>query len=102
MTKRVSIICLVGFILCLLGVFSLGIFTGGAEHMNDFVRYTYNVLWRLLAILFLPGLMSYLFSRSWPEFRKDKANREFVRKNPLLTFFIWREIRDEGIDSRQH
>ncbi|MCW1409276.1 hypothetical protein OLZ32_13545 [Rhizobium sp. 1AS11] len=102
MTKRVSIICLVGFILCLLGVLALGNLSGGVERMQGFVRYTYDILWVLLAILFLPGLMSYLFSRSWREFRKDKANREFVRKNPLLTFFIWREIRDEGIDDGQH
>ncbi|MGR9503844.1 hypothetical protein [Rhizobium leguminosarum] len=99
MTKRVSIICLAGFIFCLLGVFFLGTFTGGVEYMHGFVRYTYNALWVLLAVLFLPGLMSYLFSRSWPQFRKNKANREFVRKNPLLTFFIWREIRDEPIDN---
>ncbi|MGO6971651.1 hypothetical protein [Rhizobium leguminosarum] len=102
MTKRESIICLVGFILCLLGVLALGNLSGGVERMHGFVRYTYDILWVLLAILFLPGLMSYLFSRSWREFRKDKANREFVRKNPLLTFFIWREIRDEGIDDGQH
>ncbi|MDC7745389.1 hypothetical protein [Rhizobium binxianense] len=102
MTKRVSIICLEGFTLCLLGVFVLGIFSGGVEYMRGFALYTYDILWTLLAVLFLPGLVSYLFSRSWREFRKDKANREFVLKNPLLTFFIWREIRDEGIDNGQH
>ncbi|PDS81342.1 hypothetical protein CO667_01515 [Rhizobium sp. L43] len=102
MTKRVSIICLASFTLCFLGVVVLGIFSGGVEYMRGFVLYAYDILWTLLAILFLPGLVSYLFSRSWPEFRKDKANREFVLKNPLLTFFIWREIRDEGIDNGQH
>lgn len=102
MTKRVSITCLVGFILCFLGVVTLGIFSGGVKYMDGFVRHTYDILWVLLAVLFAPGLMSYLFSRSWPEFRKDKANREFVLRNPLLAFFIWREIRDEGIDNGQH
>ncbi|NKL37466.1 hypothetical protein GFL49_27610 [Rhizobium leguminosarum bv. viciae] len=102
MTKRASIVCLIGFIICLLGVFTLGIFSGGVEYMHGFVRNAYDILWALLAMLFLPGVVSYLFSRSWREFRMDKANREFVRKNPLLTFFIWREIRDEGIDDGQH
>ena len=88
MTKRASIICLVGFILCFVGVIALGIFSGGVKYMHGSTRYTYNTLWTLLAVLFLPGLMSYLFSRSWPEFRKDKANREFVRKNKLLHFLF--------------
>lgn len=98
MTKRLCINCLVGFVLCLLGAYALSIFSGGVEHINGFARYIYNILWALLAILFLPGPASYLFSRSWPEVCKDEANREFVRKNPLLIFFVWREIRDEGLD----
>ncbi|MBB3353739.1 hypothetical protein FHT70_003687 [Rhizobium sp. BK049] len=98
MTKRLCINCLVAFILCLCGAYALSIFSGGVEHVNGFARYIYNILWALLAILFLPGPLSYLYSRSWPEIRKDEANREFVRKNPLLMFFVWREIRDEGLD----
>ena len=102
MTKRASIICLAGFIFCFIGLRLLAVFGGGVEYMHGFVRHAYDILWALLALLFLPGVMSYLFSQSWREFRKDKANSEFVRKNPLLSFFIWREIRDEGIEDGKH
>ncbi|PDS96051.1 hypothetical protein CO659_21115 [Rhizobium sp. S9] len=97
MTKRLSINCLVGFILCLLGAFVLSMFTGGVEHMHGFARLIYNILWAILVILFLPGPASYLFSRSWPELRKDEANREFMRKHPLK-FLVWREVRHEVSD----
>ncbi|MGO6825617.1 hypothetical protein [Rhizobium ruizarguesonis] len=90
MTKRLSTICLVAFFLCLLGGFvihrqgSLGIF-----------RYIENFLAASAMALFPVSVVSYMFSYSWRELRKDRAKREFILKHPMR-FLIWREVRDEA------
>ena len=101
MTKRVNIICLVAFFLCLAGAYALQLLTGGMENTNGMLRYISNIIGVAMLALFPFSVMSYLFTRSWREVRKDKVKAEFIRKNPLLTFFIWREIRDEEIDAEQ-
>ncbi|MGO7322669.1 hypothetical protein ACCS95_22940 [Rhizobium ruizarguesonis] len=90
MTKRLSTICLVAFILCFLGGFVIH-----RQGSPGVFKYIENILAAAAMALFPFGVVSYMFSYSWRELRKDRANREFILKHPMR-FLIWREVRDEA------
>ncbi|RXT29173.1 hypothetical protein B5P46_10725 [Rhizobium leguminosarum] len=91
MTKRVNLICLVAFFFCFAGAYAVQLLNGGVENTHGIYLYLYKVLWFFIVALMPFSLWSYLATRSWRELRKDKAKREFILENPLLSFFIWRE-----------
>ncbi|AHG47942.1 hypothetical protein RLEG12_24470 [Rhizobium leguminosarum bv. trifolii CB782] len=91
MTKRVNLICLFAFFFCFAGAYVVQLFNGGVANTHGVYLYLYKVLWFFIVALMPFSLGSYLVTRSWRELRKEKANRDFILKNPLLSFFIWRE-----------
>ncbi|TAT77550.1 hypothetical protein ELI54_14635 [Rhizobium ruizarguesonis] len=96
MTKRINIICLVAFFLCLAGAFGVSRFSGGVENTHGLLRYVSIVIGAAIFALFPFSLGSFWLTRSWREVRKDKAKREFILKDPILSFLIWREELDGG------
>lgn len=101
MTKRLNTICLVAFFVCLAGAYVVQLLSGGVANLHGVLRYLCNILSIFIIALFPLGPISYMQTQSWREIRKDKVKRDFIRKNPLLTFLIWREVWDEEMDDEQ-
>lgn len=93
MTKRINIICLVAFFLCLAGAFGVSRLNGGAENTHGLLRYVSIVIGAAIFALFPFSVGSFLLTRSWREVRKTE-HREFILKNPIFSFLIWREELD--------
>ncbi|MHC2457693.1 hypothetical protein ACVMIX_004334 [Rhizobium leguminosarum] len=91
MTRRINTICLVAFFVCLAGAFGVSRLTGGAE--NTHLKDLSNVMGAAMLGLFPFSVGSFLLTRSWREMRKTE-HREFILKNPVLSFLIWREELD--------
>ncbi|API56055.1 hypothetical protein BMW22_26695 (plasmid) [Rhizobium leguminosarum] len=89
---------MVAFFLCLAGAFLVPLLNGGVENTRGIFRYMYNIFGVLFIALFPFSLGSYGLTRSWREMRKNKDHRELLRRNPILAFLIWREVRDEEIN----
>ncbi|MBX5188841.1 hypothetical protein HJB86_07970 [Rhizobium sp. NZLR3b] len=91
MTKRLNLICLVAFFLCFAGAFTVSRLNGGTENTHGTLKYVSNAIGAAMLGLFPFSVGSYILTRGWREVRKNKEHREFILKNPIFTFLIWRE-----------
>jgi len=92
-TRRINTICLVAFFLCLAGAFGVSRLAGGAESTHGFLRYLSTVMGAVILGLFPFSVGNFLLTRSWRQVRKTEHG-EFILKNPVLSFLIWREELD--------
>ncbi|EJZ17279.1 hypothetical protein RCCGEPOP_31576 [Rhizobium sp. Pop5] len=93
-TKRINIICLIAFFLCLLGAFAL--------RGQDIHQPLPIIISIAMLALFPFSVASYMLTRSWREVQKNGPHREFILADPVLSFFIWREERkSEAISGDQ-
>ncbi|RUM05633.1 hypothetical protein [Rhizobium chutanense] len=91
MTKRMNLVCLVAFFFCFAGAYAVQLLNGGVENTHGIYRSIYTVLWFFIIALLPFSVCSYLATQSWRELRQNKEKREFILKNPILAFLIWRE-----------
>ncbi|MCB2406152.1 hypothetical protein LGH56_35875, partial [Rhizobium ruizarguesonis] len=63
-TKRLNLVCLAAFFLCLAGAFAVSRLNGGVQNTHGFLRYVSNVMGAAMLGLVPFSLGSYMLTRS--------------------------------------